>query len=92
LDIFSHSKQQYEEKQLADYFLTNIENILLNGTQLILDQVFNDNHLNEYPKIPINLMDLRKTGKRNRFGIIMAKLYSRQPTEIRIRTNLCNCN
>jgi len=39
-DIFTLYEQQREEKQVTDYLLNNIENILLNGTQLILDQVF----------------------------------------------------
>jgi len=32
--------QQLEEKQVTDYLLNKIENVLLNGTQLILNQVF----------------------------------------------------
>ena len=40
LDMFSQHEQQREEKQVTDYLLSNIENILLNGTQLILNQVF----------------------------------------------------
>jgi transposase len=39
-DMFAIAEQQREEKQVTDYLLNNIENILLNGTQLILDQVF----------------------------------------------------
>ena len=39
-DMFLHEAQQREEKQVNDYLLGNIENILLNGTQLILNQVF----------------------------------------------------
>jgi len=39
-DMFSLHEQQREEKQVTDYLLSNIENILLNGTQLILNQVF----------------------------------------------------
>jgi len=39
-DMFALYEQQREEKQVTDYLLNNIENILLNGTQLILDQVF----------------------------------------------------
>ena len=39
-DIFLQNEQQREEKQVTDYLLGNIENILLNGTQLILNQVF----------------------------------------------------
>jgi len=39
-DIFALYEQQREEKQVTDYFLSNIENVLLNGTQLILHQVF----------------------------------------------------
>jgi hypothetical protein len=39
-DMFALHEQQREEKQVTDYLLSNIENILLNGTQLILSQVF----------------------------------------------------
>jgi transposase len=39
-DMFAATDKQREEKQLTDYFLNNIENILLNGTQSILNQVF----------------------------------------------------
>jgi hypothetical protein len=40
-DMFALYEQQREEKQVTDYLLNNIKSILLNGTQLILDQVFN---------------------------------------------------
>jgi len=40
LDIFEQATREAEEKQVTDYLLSNIENILLNGTQLILDKVF----------------------------------------------------
>ena len=39
-DIFAIDEQQREEKQVTEYLLSNIENILLNGRQLILNQVF----------------------------------------------------
>jgi len=39
-DMFLLDEQQREEKQATDYLVGNIENILLNGTQLILNQVF----------------------------------------------------
>ncbi|MDL2254809.1 IS1634 family transposase [Bacteroidales bacterium OttesenSCG-928-J16] len=39
-DMFALHQQQLEEKQVTDYLLGNIENILLNGTQLILNRVF----------------------------------------------------
>jgi transposase len=39
-DMFVEYEQQREEKQVTEYLLSNIENILLNGTQLILDQVY----------------------------------------------------
>jgi len=39
-DMFLQDEQQREEKQVTEYLLDNIENILLNGTQLILNQVF----------------------------------------------------
>ena len=40
VDMFALYERQREEKQVTDYLLSNIENILLNGTQLILNQVF----------------------------------------------------
>ena len=39
-DIFEQSHQEAEEKQVTEYLLTNIENILLNCTQLIVDWVY----------------------------------------------------
>jgi transposase len=39
-DIFAAYEQQREEKQITEYLLSAIENILLNGTQLILNEVF----------------------------------------------------
>src|SRR5215469_2867313 len=39
-DMFVLYEQQREEKQVIDYLLNNIENILLNGPQLILNQVY----------------------------------------------------
>ena len=39
-DMFCESAQQREEKQTIEYLLNNVENILLNGTQLILNEVF----------------------------------------------------
>jgi transposase len=39
-DIFSEHAMLEEEKQVTEHLLGNIENILLNGTQLILNQVF----------------------------------------------------
>ena len=38
--MFVLHEQQQEEKQVTDYWLSNIENILLNGTQLILNPVY----------------------------------------------------
>jgi transposase len=40
-DMFAEAERQREEKQVTEYLLNNIENILLNGTQLILNEVFN---------------------------------------------------
>lgn len=40
-DVFQQVSQEQEEKQVIEYLLSNIENILLNGTQLILSKVFN---------------------------------------------------
>ena len=39
-DMFTLVEQQREEKQVTEYLLNNVENILLNGTQLILNEVF----------------------------------------------------
>jgi hypothetical protein len=39
-DMFTLQAQKEEERQVADYLLSNVESILLNGTQLILNQVF----------------------------------------------------
>lgn len=39
-DIFNEQAKAEEEEKLTKYFLSNVENILLNGTQLILEQVF----------------------------------------------------
>jgi transposase len=39
-DIFAEHTRQQEEKQVTEHLLDNIENILLNGTQLILNRVF----------------------------------------------------
>ena len=40
LDIFQQSAKAQEERQVTEYLLSNIENVLINGTQLILDKVF----------------------------------------------------
>lgn len=39
-DIFEQAAKEADEKQVVNFLLTKIENILLNGTQLILDKVF----------------------------------------------------
>jgi hypothetical protein len=39
-DMFAEQERNFEEKQATEYLLSNIENILLNGTQLILNPVF----------------------------------------------------
>ena len=39
-DIFEQAAKEVDEKQVVDFLLTKVENILLNGTQLILDKVF----------------------------------------------------
>lgn len=39
-DMFSVQQQEQEEQQVTEYFLSNVENILLDGTQQILDRVF----------------------------------------------------
>ncbi|KAA6331101.1 hypothetical protein EZS27_020254, partial [termite gut metagenome] len=39
-DIFTEHTREQEEKQVTEALLSHIENSLLNGTQLILNQVF----------------------------------------------------
>lgn len=39
-DIFEIHDKELEEKQIIEHLLSNVENILINGTQLILNQVF----------------------------------------------------
>ena len=39
-DIFEVFAKENEEKQVTEYLFSNIESVLLNGTQLILNQVF----------------------------------------------------
>lgn len=39
-DIFDIYQKEIEERQVTDYLLSNVENILINGTYLILNQVF----------------------------------------------------
>ncbi|GAB6010457.1 transposase, partial [Dysgonomonas reticulitermitis] len=39
-DMFAEHTREQEEKQVTERLLGNIENILLNGTQLILNHVF----------------------------------------------------
>ena len=39
-DVFNEREREREEKQVVEYLLSNVENILLNGTQLILNEVF----------------------------------------------------
>ncbi len=39
-DMFSQADQAQEEKQVVEYLFSNIESVLINGTQLILEKVF----------------------------------------------------
>ncbi len=39
-DIFEQAAKELEEKQVAEYLLSNVEKILINGIQLILNRVF----------------------------------------------------
>jgi transposase len=39
-DVFEQAAKELEEEQVAEYLLSNVEKILINGTQLILNQVF----------------------------------------------------
>lgn len=40
MDMFKMAKKEDEEKQVIEQLISNIENILLNGTQLILDKIY----------------------------------------------------
>lgn len=40
VDMFSLFDKQKEEKQIVNHLLSNIENILINGSQIILDKVY----------------------------------------------------
>lgn len=40
LDLFDQAEKEQEEKQVIEYLLFNVDKILINGTQLILNQVF----------------------------------------------------
>ena len=40
MDMFVNYEKQANEEYLANYFMSNIENLLLNGTQLILNQIY----------------------------------------------------
>lgn len=39
-DIFKEQERIEEENKLIEYFISNVENVLLNGTQILLDHVF----------------------------------------------------
>jgi transposase len=39
-DMFAEAEREREEKEVTKYLLNNVKNILLNGTQLILNQAF----------------------------------------------------
>jgi len=39
-DIFEIHEKEQEERKIVEYLLSNVENILINGTQLVLDHVF----------------------------------------------------
>jgi len=39
-DIFEEQERAEEERKLIDYFISNVENVLLNGTQILLDHIF----------------------------------------------------
>jgi len=52
-DIFVQATKQAEEKHVTEHLLSNIENILINGTQLILDKVF---HIIGFDKIDDDIL------------------------------------
>jgi len=46
-DLFEQAAKEADEKQVVDFLLSKVENILINGTQLILDKVFKSIGFNE---------------------------------------------
>ncbi len=40
LNIFEQSDKEIEEKLVTEYLISNIENVLLNGTQLVVDKIY----------------------------------------------------
>jgi hypothetical protein len=40
MDMFVNYDEHVNEEYLANFFMSNIENVLLNGTQLILNQIY----------------------------------------------------
>src|SRR5690606_3295526 len=40
VDVFNNHQRELEEKLVTDQLLSNIENILLNGSQLVLNRVY----------------------------------------------------
>jgi len=53
LDIFQQSAKEEDERQVIEYLFSNIENALINGTQLILDKVF---HISGFDAIEDNIL------------------------------------
>ena len=39
-DVFSEQEKEREERQIVEHLLSNVENILLNGPELILNRIF----------------------------------------------------
>lgn len=39
-DIFEQASKEADERQVTDFLLSKVENILINGTQLIMNWVF----------------------------------------------------
>lgn len=46
-DLFEQAAKEADEKQVVDFLFSKVENILINGTQLILDKVFKSIGFNE---------------------------------------------
>ncbi len=46
-NVFEQASKEFEEKQVVDFLLSQVENILINGTQLILEKVFKSIGFNE---------------------------------------------
>ena len=55
-DVFEVHDKENEERQVTEYLLSNVENILLNGVQLILNKAFKLSRLELFQPQPFSLI------------------------------------